>query len=142
LVVSSDAVRPRRCGPAGRRNLLTVRIPRAEGRYRLMAAIVIAAPWLWLAAAIMLTEGLVFAAYGLIAWLVWTTLPGVAVMAIGAAALSRWRERISEKLRRADYALCPDCMYPVEGDNGNCPECGAPFRLHEVVEGWLRSRFA
>lgn len=40
-------------------------------------------------------------------------------------------------LRAAHYSLCPKCRYSLQGlEEGNCPECGRPFRIAAVRDYW------
>jgi hypothetical protein len=40
--------------------------------------------------------------------------------------------------RRLQYAnrVCPRCEYPLNATSGNCPECGTPFTMPEVLAHW------
>ena len=50
--------------------------------------------------------------------------------------LNEQRRRVLRRVVRADYRLCPDCLYPFGDDSGRCPECGRDYTLEEVREVW------
>lgn len=55
-------------------------------------------------------------------------------------ALAQWRRwrALLKKVRGLGYQVCPRCHYALVGspEAGACPECGAPYRLEEVVKVW------
>ena len=44
--------------------------------------------------------------------------------------------RLRRRARVADDRICPDCLYPLEGDAGICPECGRPFTISNLHDAW------
>ncbi len=77
----------------------------------------------------------------------WVTLPPWAtsslitlsypVLMLGTGVLLFATEhRIQRRAHAVDHRLCPECLYPLAGDTGNCPECGRPFTLPELKALW------
>jgi hypothetical protein len=46
--------------------------------------------------------------------------------------------RMRQRAARVGYRLCPECVYPLEGDAGTCPECGRVFTIKELEFLWKR----
>lgn len=60
--------------------------------------------------------------------------------ALVVGVLGQWRRwrALLKKVRGLGYRVCPRCHYALVGspEAGTCPECGALYRLEEVVKVW------
>ncbi len=54
----------------------------------------------------------------------------------------KWERRLLERLKAAEYKLCPKCGYPLRGLTGktSCPECGAACDVENVEADWRAFR--
>ena len=66
----------------------------------------------------------------------------VVVLTLWLAAIVLWEKRLVQKLRAADYKLCPHCGFELTGHEGriNCPECGTACDLNDVQAAWRSFR--
>lgn len=66
----------------------------------------------------------------------------VVFLSLWLAAIVLWEKRLVQKLRAADYKLCPHCGFELTGHEGriNCPECGTACDLNDVQAAWRSFR--
>jgi hypothetical protein len=92
----------------------------------------------------------VTSAVGALVWLViWEMMDvprsGAAVLIGGLVLLLlvicwHWSRcaRTLKVVRAADRLACPECLYPLPEDHGECPECGRPYDAADVRATWER----
>ncbi len=58
------------------------------------------------------------------------------------SAIVLWEKRLVQKLRAADYKLCPHCGYMLTAHEGgfNCPECGKACDIDKIQAAWRSFR--
>lgn len=77
----------------------------------------------------------------------WVTLPAWAksssltlsypILMLGTGVfLFAIEHRIQRRAAAAGSRVCPECLYPLEGDAGTCPECGRGFTIEELKALW------
>lgn len=68
----------------------------------------------------------------------WWHFFGVLGLLMLCSTLPLERMTCEERLRRAEYLLCPECVYDLGGlpERGNCPECGLSHTRRDLREVW------
>ncbi|MCH7797618.1 MAG: hypothetical protein IID28_04115 [Planctomycetes bacterium] len=66
------------------------------------------------------------------------TIVGSVLLGLLISALWLWERRLMQRLRAADYKLCPQCGFVLMGHKGsfNCPECGEACDLARIQTAW------
>ncbi len=57
-------------------------------------------------------------------------------------AIVLWERRLVQKLRAADYKLCPHCRYDLRGHESlfKCPECETACDIDKIQDAWRSFR--
>jgi len=63
----------------------------------------------------------------------------VGIAIIGAVIQSSELGLRARAKAAADWRLCPECVYPVAGDEGICPECGREHSLESLKREWTEA---
>ena len=66
----------------------------------------------------------------------------VVVLILWLAAIVLWEKRLVQKLRAADYKLCPHCRYDLRGHESlfKCPECETACDIDKIQAAWRSFR--
>jgi hypothetical protein len=94
--------------------------------------------WMLLGAAGYVSQWLK-SAPGLRSWIAGGVPGGLFCLVIAGMMLhDAGRRRSIRLLRAVDGCRCLRCRYALSGlgDEGNCPECGAPFQRASLWQGW------
>ncbi len=80
-------------------------------------------------------------------WPIGDAMPAVmigmgVVLILWLSAIVLWEKRLVQKLRAADYKLCPHCRYDLTGHESlfNCPECGEAYDIKKIQAAWKSFR--
>jgi len=67
-------------------------------------------------------------------YLVFVYLGGIVIISLVVRCLE---QRLRGRAQAAGWRLCPNCLYPLEGNEGICPECGRAYTIDGLKRDWL-----
>ena len=75
----------------------------------------------------------------------WLPVTAAVYGILAVSSMWTWRLRARElSLVRAaverDGRVCAECAYPLDSDQGLCPECGTPFTKMDLLAHWSSAR--
>lgn len=68
---------------------------------------------------------------------VWLAVSIVALLFAAWAVASVAKRLARRRAAAAGWLICPECTYPLDRNEGNCPECGREYRKRDLRDEWL-----